>query len=78
MQRAAIKKQLFLKAFDFEPPSGISAFGTVSVTLAASLAAPLVASNMTCRVWLDVRSEAALQFEKAAEQTHGGSWLVEV
>lgn len=78
MQRAAIKKQLFLRDFDVKQPEDVSSFARISVTLATDLAVPLLASNRSVQVELEFNSTAALAFLGNSVRTESATYLTRV
>jgi hypothetical protein len=78
VQRAAIKKQFFLSSFNHTPPTDSFSFGRISVLLATSLSNPLPATNMTTKVWLEFKSDSALDIQQPVTRTASGTLLAEV
>ena len=80
LQRAAIKKQLFLNTFDFTPPLDVNDYARLSVSFATSLDAPLAATDNTMRDWFEFNSTTPLSFQGAASTavTSSGTYLAQV
>lgn len=78
MQRAAIKKQLFLVDFQVVRPLNAVSYANVSVQLSSGLRSPLVASDKTVRVYFEFNSTAPLVFGQQAQALPRGTQLVEV